>query len=191
MPNVVEDPCPFGIDPQIDVLRHHVADGFGAVLGVFHLVGEIVGAQTHAEVGIGLDPHLRVVPLRFIVERVDDAEQRIVLVNAAQHFDDVLPIGIADSRLVEACRRDDEHQRLPPCAESRLDDVEHSTVLVGVELVDDAATRIQTVVRAVIGRERLHHSAFEFIDDRVVWREVVFRSVALTISTASEKQIFA
>lgn len=75
LPNVVEYPCPFGIDPQIDVLRHYVADGFGTVLGVFHLVDEVVGAQTHAEVGIGLDPHFRVVPLRFIVERVDDAEQ--------------------------------------------------------------------------------------------------------------------
>ena len=140
------------------------------------MVGEVVGTQTHAEVGIGLDPHLRVVPLRFIVERIDDAEQRIVLVYTAQHFDDILPIGIAGSRLIEARRRDDEHQRLPPCAESRLDDVEHSAILVGVELVDNAATRVQTVVRAVIGRERFHRTAFEFIDDRIsVWRKVVFQ----------------
>ena len=47
---------------------------------------------------------------------------------------------------------------------------------MGVKLVDDAATRIQTVVRAVIRRERFHRTAFEFIDDRVsVWREVVFQ----------------
>ncbi len=47
---------------------------------------------------------------------------------------------------------------------------------MGVELVDDAATRIQTIVRAVIRRQGLHRTALQLIDDRVsVWREVVFQ----------------
>lgn len=76
-------------------------------------------------------------------------EKQVVPVHTPQHLDYVVSIGKASSGLVEPRRRDNEHERLPPCAEGRLDDVEHTAVLMGVELVDDAARRVQAVVRAV------------------------------------------
>lgn len=174
LPCVVENPRPLGIDPQIEVLRHHVAHGFGTVAGVAHLVGEVVGRERDAEVGVRLYPHARIVPLLVRVERIYDAEQRIVLVHLTQYFNHVLAVGITGARLVESGCGDDEHQRLATRAEGRLDDVEHPAVAVGVEFVDDAARGIQTIVRAVVRRQGLHHAAARLINNRVAeWREVV------------------
>ena len=41
-PCLVENPCALGIDPQVHVLRHDIADSLRAVFGVLDLVSEIV-----------------------------------------------------------------------------------------------------------------------------------------------------
>ena len=111
-PRIIEDPCLLRIHPQIDVLRHHISHSLRTVLRIGHLIGQVVSREGHSEIGIALDPHLGVIPLRRIIEGVDNAEQCIIAVHPSQDFYHIVPVGVAGSVLIEAGGGDDEHQGL-------------------------------------------------------------------------------
>ena len=41
-PLLVQNPCPLGIYPQVEVLGQHIAYGFGAILRILDLIGKVV-----------------------------------------------------------------------------------------------------------------------------------------------------
>ena len=117
LPHVVKNPCLLGIHPEVYILGHHIADSLRSVLGIIDLIGEVFRKHRDSKIGVGLDPHLRVVPFLFAVKGVDDPEEGVVLIDALQHLDDIAAIGIAGSVLIESGSGDYEHERLPSCTE--------------------------------------------------------------------------
>ena len=97
-----------------------------------------------------------------------------------QHLDYVVAVSEAGPGLIETRCCDDKHQRLPTRSEGRLDDVEHSAVFMGMKLIDDAARRVQSVVRTIVRGERLEHPALRLVGNRISEdRKVLFQVSSL------------
>ena len=176
-PLLIKYPGALGIHPKIEILCQHIAHRFGSVLRVLDLVGKVLGRDRYSEVGIGLDPHLRVFPLLLRVLGVDDAEQAVIDIYATQHLDDIVAVGIADTRLVEACGGNDEHKRLSPCAKCRLKDIEHAAIFVRMKLIDDGTRGRETIVCTIVRGEWLHRAALQLVGNGVAIRSEIVLEV--------------
>ncbi len=140
--------------PDVQPLGQEGGQSAGQLLRLARLLAQVVQVDRDAQVRVGLDP-IRFVPLVVaLVKREDDPQMAVILDHTVQHLRRVLAPLVAERRLVEAGRRNAEHERLCSRARARLQHIPDLRRPVRVQLVDNRTMYVQPVHRVGVTPQR-------------------------------------